>query len=48
MYWVKWSGLPFEDLSAVGLDVVGRTRWLPTEDTYQHRRQYRKEEASVE
>jgi len=48
MYWVKQSGLPFEDLSAVGLDVVGRTVWLPTEDTYQRRRQYRNEEASVE
>jgi len=45
---VKQSGLPFEDLSAVGLDVVVRTAWLPTEDTYQRRRQYRNEEASVE
>jgi len=48
MYWVKQSGLPFEDLSAVGLDVLSRTSWLPTENTYQRRRQYRNEEASVE
>jgi len=28
--------------------LVGRTSWLPTKDTYQRRRQYRNEEASVE
>jgi len=48
MLCVKQSGLPFEDLSAVSLDVVGRTSWLPTEDTYQRRRQYGNEVASVE
>jgi len=45
---VKYSGLPFEDLSAVGLDVVGRSRWLPTKVTYQRRRKYRNEAASIE
>jgi len=45
---VKYSGLPFEDLSAVGLGVVGRSLWLPTKDTYQRRRTYRNEEAFVE
>jgi len=45
---MKQSGLPFNDPSAVGLDVVGGTAWLPTEDTYQRRRQYRNEETSVE
>ena len=34
------SGLPVEDLSAVGIDVVGRSRWLPTKETYQRRRKY--------
>jgi len=48
MYWVKQSGLPCEDRSAVGLGVLGHSRWLPTKDTYQRRRKYRNEAASVE
>ena len=37
-----------EDLSAVGHGFVGRSGWLPTKETYQIRRKYRNEEASVE
>ena len=48
MYWVKSSGLPFEDLSAVGLGIVGRSGLLPTKDMYQRRLKYRNLEVSVE
>jgi len=45
---VKSGGLPFEDLSAVGLGIVGRSGSLPTKDTYQRRLKYRNLEVSVE